>query len=266
MPVGRLKRYTDSLRPPIRIVISSTDENEYQELKADSTTSGSPSPRTSDDDYHPYNENYSSSLISQTPSNEFANVSDLLWLKVKIRNRTIFSASCPRLIPRLTRGWGQSTYTQRKRRCTRRQYIVFVVTVMLLVIVTFMAVAWHVIAARGGKVMGYELPGANRNDLPLWETTFEPLKFNYGGLKELVPKNENIPEWPPLQQPVDVPTTTTFVVASPTQFHAYPEYTSDTYQQEYRGKYVPCRSFIDGEVLDASNPLVRVYDGIPFRM
>ncbi|KAJ6263119.1 hypothetical protein Dda_1679 [Drechslerella dactyloides] len=269
--IGRLKRYARLLSPPIRITVSSAGGNEYQELNAGSVASWSPSPPASYDDYPPPNTSYPPSASLMTPSNHFADASGLVWLELKICNRTVFGVGFPKLIPRSKWDWGRRAYTQRKRRCTRRctrrQYIVFVAILMLLAVVVPVTVLLHMRHVRevnASKIWGFGLTGVDENGFPLW-FNFKPLKFNFGGIKELVPKNENIPEYPLPKDAVDVPATTTYAHASPTEFHAYPDYTSQPYLQEYRGNYVPCRSFIDGEILDASNPLVKAYNGIPFR-
>lgn len=82
----------------------------------------------------------------------------------------------------------------------------------------------------------------------------------YRGTKELVPANENIPEYPPSNTyPTKKPTPT---AGSPVHFTAYPDYRSDSYKEEYKGNYVPCTGWL-GQTLDAAEPLAQVYRGIP---
>ncbi|KAF3933202.1 hypothetical protein ABW20_dc0104388 [Dactylellina cionopaga] len=95
------------------------------------------------------------------------------------------------------------------------------------------------------------------------------LRYTYGGIKELVPKTQNVPEFPYVGEQADRPAETTYSTsyapATPTQFFPYPDYHSKSYRKEHVGRYVPCDSFIEGEVLDAADPLARVYRGIPWR-
>lgn len=94
------------------------------------------------------------------------------------------------------------------------------------------------------------------------------LKFDYGGIKELVPKNENVPEYPPIGDEVEGAAEPTyskpFLDPTPVEFKPYPDYFSNEYRENHEGQYVPCESFIDGEVLKASEPLSKVYAGIPW--
>ncbi|KAF3183464.1 hypothetical protein TWF225_000203 [Orbilia oligospora] len=270
--IGRFGRYVGSLRPPIRITISSPSDNDYQELKSDSILSRSPcSQRSSFDD-----SSFLPSPVSRTVSNDFSSeASDLVWVKLKIRNRTIFGYAYPRIIPRSAWGWPKRAYIQRQRRCTRRQCLTFVGIVILLAIFTPIFVTqqlktWRENKARRG--WGYGVPrvsGLDEWGWPLWEKTFQHLQHNYGGIKELVPKNENVPEYPPLGDEVEGAAEPTyskpFASPVPVEFKPYPDYSSSEYRENHEGEYVPCRSFIEGEVLMASDPPSKVYAGIPWR-
>ncbi|KAF3937685.1 hypothetical protein ABW19_dt0201675 [Dactylella cylindrospora] len=269
--IGRLQRYVGLLRPPIHITISSPGDNDYQELKFDSNSllSRSPSPRSSNDDYPPF----LPSPVSRTVSNDFSDgVSDLVWLKLKIRNRTILGIAYPRIIPRSTWSWGRRALIQKKPRCTRRQCLAFLGIVILLSILIPVGMMLRRKAIRdieSRRGWGYGMPGMDENGWPMWEFTFKDLNHNYGGINELVPKEDNLPEFPPEGElsgpPTEISYSTTYSTPSPTPFNPYPDYRSESYQDEFAGKYVPCRSFEEGKVLDASEPLVKVFEGIPWR-
>ncbi|EPS38227.1 hypothetical protein H072_8101 [Dactylellina haptotyla CBS 200.50] len=268
--IGRLQRYVGALRPPIRITISSPTDNDYQELKADSVFSRSPSPRSSSDDYPPF----LPSPVSRTGSNDFQDNSDLVWLKLKIRNRTIFGIAYPRILPRTTSKWGQkfsSQYNQRKRRCTRRQCIIFAVMLVLMAVCIPIGVIHHKRKSKQtgpNHGWGWGLPGMDENGWPIWEFTFEHMKFNYGGIKELVPKTDNVPEFPYTTavtgKPTSISYSTTFASPTPIVFAPYPDRELEAQSGEYEGEYVACHGF-DGKLLDASNPPSKVYKGIPWQ-
>ncbi|KAF3929996.1 hypothetical protein AA313_de0209480 [Arthrobotrys entomopaga] len=95
------------------------------------------------------------------------------------------------------------------------------------------------------------------------------MNFNYGGIKELVPKSENRPEFPYSKTITGTPTSISYTGTfnpspTPTVFRPYPDREAEARQGIYTGEYVTCRGF-DGNYLDPQNPPSKAYNGIPWQ-
>lgn len=99
---------------------------------------------------------------------------------------------------------------------------------------------------------------------PLWEE-FPFLTRYFGGIRSLVPRSQNIPEYPSDEEPVAAPSNVSVEARSgkPLQksipFDPYPDYTSSTYTSRYAKKY-ECFLDINERV---RIPRVHAYEGIP---
>lgn len=95
---------------------------------------------------------------------------------------------------------------------------------------------------------------------PQWES-FPFLNRYYGGLKSLVSKEDNIPEYPPDETSAFNPNKTKIHSTPPSSspFNPYPDYASKAYVEKY-GTKVEC--FLDAD-RKISIPQVRTYNGTP---
>lgn len=99
---------------------------------------------------------------------------------------------------------------------------------------------------------------------PLWED-FPFLSRYFGGVRSLVPSNENTPEYPSDQEPASAPSNTTTVmpihdsIPQSIPFDPYPDYTSATYISHYAKKH---ECFLDSEDM-VRIPRVHYYAGLP---
>ncbi|KAL9117467.1 MAG: hypothetical protein Q9187_005997, partial [Circinaria calcarea] len=94
-----------------------------------------------------------------------------------------------------------------------------------------------------------------------WES-FEFLTRYYGGIRTLVPRDRNLPEYPSEQETAQSPSNESISarsLPSSTPFHPYPDYTSTTYKLEY-GPVREC--FLDGEE-KIKIPDIHSYLGVP---
>ncbi|MCJ1359651.1 MAG: hypothetical protein MMC33_009653 [Icmadophila ericetorum] len=94
-----------------------------------------------------------------------------------------------------------------------------------------------------------------------WES-FEFLKRYYGGIRTLVPRERNIPEYPSDAEPTQAATNQTTgarALLSSTPFHPYPDYTSAAYEL----KYDPVQECYLDESDQVKVPDVYSYVGVP---
>ncbi|MCJ1372308.1 hypothetical protein MMC20_003531 [Loxospora ochrophaea] len=97
---------------------------------------------------------------------------------------------------------------------------------------------------------------------PIWES-FDFLTRYYGGIRQLVPREQNVPEYPGDQEPANITTPDTSrgprSLPQSTLFDPYPDYHSNAYKRTY----APVREcFLDAED-KVRIPKVRTYTGVP---
>ena len=99
---------------------------------------------------------------------------------------------------------------------------------------------------------------------PLWED-FPFLKRYFGGIRYLVPREENIPEYPSDQEPDSNPSNASFEghqeksVPKSLPFNPYPDYQSAAYTTEYEMKHDCFLNLEDPRQV----PRVHYYEGVP---
>ena len=99
---------------------------------------------------------------------------------------------------------------------------------------------------------------------PPWED-FPFLKRYFGGIRSLVPREENIPEYPREQEPESAPLNTTIEalkrksVPKSLPFDPYPDYQSKAYKSDY-AKMHECFLDLEDRI---QVPRVRYYQGVP---
>ncbi|MCJ1407065.1 hypothetical protein MMC19_001135 [Ptychographa xylographoides] len=97
---------------------------------------------------------------------------------------------------------------------------------------------------------------------PPWES-FDFLERYFGGIRTLVPRAQNMPEYPrDADQPTSNdanPTLEARAIPSSTPYNPYPDFNSSTYKQEY-GPVSEC--FLDAEET-IRVPQVQMYSGVP---
>lgn len=97
---------------------------------------------------------------------------------------------------------------------------------------------------------------------PVWED-FPFLKRYYGGIRSLIPKSENVPEYPgepdEQEEAFNVTQAAKRAIPESVVFNPYPDYASNEYVQTY-GKKVDC--YLD-EAGTVQIPRVRMYEAVP---
>lgn len=99
---------------------------------------------------------------------------------------------------------------------------------------------------------------------PLWEE-FPFLTRYFGGVRSLIPKNENVPEYPSDEEPPSTPANNSIAARASNHlpkaqpFDPYPDYHSTAYTSNYVEKQ-ECYLDVEGEV---RIPRVHYYEGVP---
>ena len=146
-------------------------------------------------------------------------------------------------------------------RTTRCLCIVFTLTITILLYSLF---RMSVVSTRRLELYSTQ----RKPPRPQWED-FKFLQRYYGGLRSLVPRSQNIPEYPrvegnaepssrsgTIQRP---PTTQSEATTRSAPFNPYPDYSSSAYLSEY----APAKDCFTELGLNQKIPAVQVYAGVP---
>ncbi|KAL6718113.1 hypothetical protein ACLMJK_004200 [Lecanora helva] len=170
------------------------------------------------------------------------------------------SGSYQPMLPKspLTRKNGMELHRPRSRRTIRYLYCALFTTLVVFML--------NLVRASWVSSRQLEMGRVNKQppQPPLWEE-FPFLKRYFGGIRSLIPRSENIPEYPSDEEPkTATPNASTQSRAQKPfpksiAFDPYPDYLSSAYLSQFNGKH---ECFLDAKSM-VRVPQVHYYEGVP---
>lgn len=150
----------------------------------------------------------------------------------------------------------KSYYLYRLPNRTMRYLCLALMSTIILFILSLVRMSWT-----SAKQLELGILRTMKPQPAQWES-FEFLTRYYGGIRTLVPRDQNLPEYPSEQETAQSPSNesnSARSLPSSTPFHPYPDYTSTTYKLQY-GPVREC--FLDREE-KIKVPDIHSYPGVP---